>query len=454
LSNSSFIKWGQLALPVGQNELLTVPKEKPRQIAVEVLKAHAASGVFIESLLDNHASRANLSPVDRSLLQELTFGIVRWQGTLDWLIARKTKGRTQKAALQILLRLGLYQLFWLQRIPDHAAVNETVELARHSGFGPQAGFINAVLRSYIRERDQTVKLLEDLKQTNPALGYSHPEWLVQRWYSRWNKDDARKLLEWNNTPPAVFARVNTLRTNPEALLAQWKEEDVSATARQFDWVAEGLVYQLESFPPLSSLPSFQSGLFYIQDPSTLLSIVTLQPAPGEEILDLCAAPGGKTTLIAQIMNNRGLIVARDPHSVRRDLLRDNCLRLGVTCVKIEPLDASLPNAATFDRILVDAPCSNTGVMRRRVDSRWRIHPEELPRLAQTQRDLLQSAARQLKPGGTLVYSTCSLEPEENENVVREFLETHSIFRLDFERTLLPFKDGVDGAYVARLINTP
>jgi 16S rRNA (cytosine967-C5)-methyltransferase len=319
------------------------------------------------------------------------------------------------------------------------------------GFGPQSGFINAVLRSYIRERDQSVELLNELKATNLAIGYSHPEWLVERWQSRWGKDDTRKLLEWNNTPPVTFARVNTLRTTAGELVATWSEEGVTATPRRFDWVGDGIVYELESHPALTSLVTFQGGRFYIQDPSTLLSVMSLNPQPGEQVLDLCAAPGGKTTFMAQLMNDSGLIVARDPHPDRRDLVRENCARLGVTCVKIETLDQAQPaDDMMFDRVLVDAPCSNTGVLRRRVDARWRITPEGLSRLAQTQCDLLHSAASQLKPGGTLVYSTCSIESDENEDVVRTFAES-SGFRVDFERTLLPFRDAVDGAYVARLI---
>ena len=421
--------------------------EKPRQIAVEILKQHAGQGVFIEQLLESRPL-AGLSVVDRALVQELTFGVVRWQATLDWLIARKTNGRTQKLTLQVLLRLGLYQIFWLQRIPDHAAVNETVELARQLGFGPQSGFINAILRSYIRERDDTQKLLSDLKDTQPALGFSHPEWLVDRWRSRWGDEKLRKLLEWNNTPPATFARVNTLRADPESLLAHWEDEGVNAIPRSFDWVTQPLVYEMKSFPPLAHSPSFQSGFFYVQDPSTLLAVAKLDPRPGEQILDLCAAPGGKTTFAAQLMNNQGLIVARDPFANRRTLIQQNCLRLGVTCVKLESLDE--PSGDTFDRILVDAPCSNTGVIRRRVDSRWRVNAEEIERLARTQLELLHSSATQPRSGGVLVYSTCSIEPEENENVVQAFLRDHPGFRLDFERTLLPFVDGVDGAYVARL----
>ncbi|PYK97076.1 MAG: 16S rRNA (cytosine(967)-C(5))-methyltransferase RsmB, partial [Verrucomicrobia bacterium] len=200
-----------------------------------------------------------LSPADRSLCQELVYGVVRRQATLDWLIARKTGGRTQKATLQILLRLGLYQMFWLDRIPAHAAVHETVELAKQLGFGPQAGFINAFLRGYDRERDQTRKWLDDLKTSQPALGYSHPDWLCERWQKRWGPDRLRQLLDWNNTPPRTFARVNTLRTDAGRLLAQWRDEGVEYDFFRRDWFEDNLIFELKSHPPLAALPAFQQG---------------------------------------------------------------------------------------------------------------------------------------------------------------------------------------------------
>jgi len=234
------------------------------------------------------------------------------------------------------------------------------------------------------------------------------------------------------------------------LLARWREENVEYDFFTRDWTGENLVFELKSHPPLNSLPSFRDGWFYLQDPSTLLAPALLGAQPGETILDLCAAPGGKTTFIAQQMHNTGKIIAQDLDQNRLKLVKENCTRLGVICV--EPM---LPSTfdlrpSTFNRILVDAPCSNTGVMRRRVDLRWRISPEEISRLQKTQLELLRQAATKLKPDGVLVYSTCSLEPEENSELVKQFLAAQPDFKLEAERQLLPFADGVDGAYVARL----
>ncbi len=426
--------------------------QNPRQIAARILSQRLTSGEFTENLLETALATARLSPADRGLCHELVCGIVRWQKTLDALIARKTDpAREQRPALKNLLRLGLYQIFWLDRIPPHAAVHETVELAKQSGYGHQAGFINAVLRGYLREADEIKKILADMKISQPALGWSHPEWLVEKWRKNFGEDKTRQLLEWNNTPPKTFARVNILKTDAGKLVERWREENVEYDFCTRDWTGENLAFELKAHPPLNSLGSLRDGWFYLQDPSTLLAPVLLAPQAGENILDACAAPGGKTTFIAQLMNNEGKITASDIEPNRLKLVRENCARLGVSNVQM-PLPAFInpQSAPLFDRILIDAPCSNTGVMRRRVDLRWRISEAEISRLQKTQLELLNQAVPKLKPGGFIVYSTCSLEPEENSETVKQFLTAHQNFTLESERQLLPFADGVDGAYVAKL----
>jgi len=467
-----------------------VNAKNPRQIALSVLQSRRQNGEFTEILLDRAlaggpspapgpAQGRAISPADRALCQELVYGVVRAQSALDWLIARKTGGRQQNAAIQNVLRLGLYQVFWLDRIPSHAAVHETVELAKREGFGPKAGFVNAVLRGFLREFDATKTLLGELRASNPAVAFSHPQWLVEKWEKCFGPERMRQLLEWNNTPPKNFARVNTIKTDAGKLLERWRNENV-----EYDFVRreflngpdlEAIIFELKSHPPLASLESFREGWFYVQDPSTLLASLELAPNAGETILDLCAAPGGKTTFIAQLMGNTGKIVASDVSKERLKLIEENCLRLGVTSVhlannQLEHADtgANRFNALSqvalpplqrfnvsdheqFDRILIDAPCSNTGVMRRRVDLRWRISFDELARLHQAQLDLLKLAAPKVRPGGVLVYSTCSLEPEENSFVIQEFLKEHNQFSLEHERDLFPFQDNIDGAYVARLL---
>ena len=419
--------------------------EKPREIAVEVLLGRQ-KGEYVESLLDSALKKHELKSADRGFLQELVYGVVRWELTLDWLIAQKTGGKPQKEIVQTLLRLALYQMFWLDRVPSYAAVNETVEICKKSGLQAQAKFVNAVLRGYDREREATREGLADLKRSKPAIGFSHPEWLWRRWEKEWGSERVIRLLEWNNSPPPVFARVNTLKTNAVELLKIWREEEVVAEPVNVNWVSVQTVFRLESYPSLARLRSFADGLFYVQDPSTLLAPALLGARSGESILDLCAAPGGKTTYIAQLMQNDGRVVARDIDPARLKMVHENAERLGATSVSTQSSEDAL-----FDRVLVDAPCSNTGVMRRRVELRWRIQPEEMKRLAQTQLKLLQAAASQVRVGGVLLYSTCSLERDENQVVVGKFLAEKNGFSLDQERTLTPMSDEVDGAYCARMI---
>ena len=412
--------------------------------------ANESGDHFIESRLDHELAGAGLSKPDRALCQELVYGVTRWKRTLDWLIEQKTSHRPEKLGLTILLHLGLYQMFWLDRIPDHAAVHESVELAKNLGYHSQAGFINAILRAYTREKEPAKLRLAALKAGQPGLGFSHPDWLCARWLDRWGAENLSRLLEWNNAPAPIFARVNTLKTTAAALLEAWTAEGLSWREIKFDWVEPGLVYELDSPPSLTELRSFRDGGFYVQDPSTLLAVRELAPEPGMQVLDLCAAPGGKTTYIAQLMSNKGRILACDIDGNRLSLLRENCARLGVVCVENSRIGEAMASMSSplFDRVLVDAPCSNTGVLRRRIEGRWRISAEEIARLVKEQQTLLQSAATQLRPGGILVYSTCSLEAEENEGVVQAFLREHGDFRLVSERTLLPFQEGADGAFVA------
>ena len=430
------------------------PLSAAREIAARVLLRRLQGDAFVEDILDDAFTTTKMRPDDRRLAQEMVYGCVRWQGTLDWLVARKTEGRTQQPQVQVFLRLGLYQLFFLDRIPPHAACYETVEIAKRLGLAGQANFINAILRRCDAERTEVRQLLAELQATQPHVGFSHPDWLVQKWTERWGADDTRRLLEWNNTAPLTCIRVNTLKTEPTKLLDRWRlNESVEYDFVPCAWAEEHHVFALKSHPPLAALGSFRDGWFYVQDPSTLLAVQALDPWAGESILDLCAAPGGKTAYIAQKMENDGELLACDVSADRLKLVTENCTRLGVTCVKTLALGEH-PEAALefrkFDKVLVDAPCSNTGVLRRRVDLRWRIQPEEITRLRETQSKLLRLAGARVKPGGTLVYSTCSLEPEENGNVVQEFLAAHPQFKLESERELLPFRDGVDGGYVAKL----
>lgn len=423
--------------------------EKPRQIAAEILARRERTGVFIEDLLGDALSKTSLKVEDRRFLQELVFGSVRWLGTLDWLIGRKSSNPTDNVLVKVMLRTALYQMFWMERVPDFAVVNETVETARALGLTRQTGFINAILRAYGRESEQTGRILAELKRTNPALGNSHPEWLVQRWRTRWPAPKVAGLLEWNNTSPQTYARLNTIKSDGAKLMALWSAEGVEARAVNPPWCRAGLAYRVENPAVLIQSSSLRDGSCYIQDPSTLAAVELLDPKPGEKLLDLCAAPGGKATLMAQFMENQGVVLAEDDDASRLKLVVQNAERLGATIIRAA-LSTNRPDDV-HDKILLDAPCSNTGVMRRRVDLRWRVTAAEIDRLSRVQRALLARAADRLKLNGVLVYSTCSLEREENQAVVREFLDQHPDFKLEREVEITPFEHEMDGAYCARLV---
>ena len=240
--------------------------QNPREIAVEVLQRRG-KGDYVEDVLDQVLAKKPLKSADRGLCQELVYGVIRWEATLDWLVTRKTQGRAQKPLLQHLLRLGLYQLFWLDRVPGHAAVNESVAIAKRQGFQSQSGFINAVLRGYARELDATKTALLELKKKDPALGHSHPQWLFDRWRRSFGESNAVHLMEWNNQPPKTFARINTLKADPATVLERWRDEDVDYDFVRKDWLEENLAFILKSHPPLSRLVSFQKGMFYVQEDS-------------------------------------------------------------------------------------------------------------------------------------------------------------------------------------------
>ncbi|MGV3772234.1 MAG: 16S rRNA (cytosine(967)-C(5))-methyltransferase RsmB [Verrucomicrobiales bacterium] len=418
--------------------------QKPREIAINLLRQREGGGDFIENQLEQKLATLGLKPEDKRLLQEIVYGSIRWQSALDWLIQQKSKPQKQNPVVEILLRTALYQMFWLTKIPSYAAVNETIDMARKLGLEKQAGFINAVLRGYDREKDQTTIALQNLRKTSPAIGFSHPEWLVRKWEKRWPREKLAEMLEQNNKTPPTYARLNKLKSTEEELLAAWEKESVMAEKTSFDYAPTATVFKILSHPSFVELPSFKEGRFYIQDPSTLASVELMEPKGGEAILDLCAAPGGKTTFIAEKMGNSGQIVAEDIDSKRLNLVKENVTRMGIQNVRYASAAGE-----KFDRILIDAPCSNTGVLRRRVELRWRIKPEEVTRLADAQARLLDTAAQRLKPGGVLVYSTCSIEPEENQLLIERFLKSRNEFKLEKEVELTPLQ-GVDGAYAARL----
>ena len=410
-----------------------------RQIALKALRTWRNGKRFADSIISPSLAETSLLRSDRAFALELFYGVLRNLTLLDFWISCLRASRVE-SDLRDILRLGLYQLFLL-KTAQHAAVHETVELAPKR----QRTIINAMLRAAVRRTNELLALA----QAQPLfLRTSHPQFLIERWQQHFGIEHAEKLCEWNNLPAPVYARLNLLRID---------RTEFSRTYPESRPVPDN-----PNFVEVNSLPSdaLERGHCYIQDPSTTIACQLLDPKPGERILDACAAPGGKTALIAEQVKNRAFIAACDRDPERLRILKDNVARLGARITHSvrqdwtrDRLPKEIASAAPFDRILVDAPCTNTGVMRRRVDVRWRARPDDFTRMPKEQFVITRAVIALLKPGGVLVYSTCSLEPEENEKVVRRMLAERPVLRLEAERHSLPFRDGFDGAFAAKFIRT-
>lgn len=420
---------------------------------------------FCEEILDDLLLNCpDLSDRDRRLTQELTLGVLRWESALDYLIQLLTRSRPQKAKIKKIMALGLYQIFFLTRIPPHAAVSETVQLTRFAGAKQASGFVNAMLRQALRRKTEFESTLEKLKSEDPAAAFSHPDWLVNRWLQRIGNATTLQLLEWNNTPPSVYARLRpgweTVEA-PDAIESLLDPIDPvhptqSASncqiVNRMDWIQPGELARMKSGSAWRQSKLFLQGFLYLQDPSTLLAPSLLDPQPGETVLDTCSAPGGKSAALWDRMKGQGTLVVEDLPGARMKRLHDNQSRLGLLKHWItqsadpDPMKSGLEDIRQYDRVLIDAPCSNTGVLRRRIDLRKRIQPDSLKRIEELQRGLLTRSSSRVRTGGFLAYSTCSIEPEENQGM-RDWFEKHfPEFTRIKERQLTPFGDGVDGAY--------
>jgi 16S rRNA (cytosine967-C5)-methyltransferase len=411
-----------------------------RSLAQTALRQWRTTEQFADAILGQLLIASDLAPADRAFATELFYGVLRNLMLLDFWIGR-LRSKHLDHDTRDLLRLGLYQLLRLET-PEHAAVFETVAL----GARKSRAVINAVLRGATRGKDN---LQQEADAQELGVRQSHPQFLVDRWRQNFGHQNSEALCSWNNQPAPVYARINRIRISVEDFLV--------GSARCADQIPQLGDRAPTNFVRLTTIPhdALAAGHCYIQDPSTAAACRLLDPRPGERVLDACAAPGGKTGYIAELMENDGFVLASDRDANRIATLRENLERLGVTigrCLhhdwaKREPP----PDIGTFDRILIDAPCTNTGVMRRRVDLRWRLAPEDFSRMPAEQLQIVRATVPVLKPGGILVYSTCSIEPEENDQVVRSILQEFPFLKLAEQISVLPFRDGFDGAFAARLV---
>jgi 16S rRNA (cytosine967-C5)-methyltransferase len=429
-----------------------------RGCAYAVTRRVFESGAWADRALHAEARKLRLSPRDRSLATQLVFGVVQRRLTLDHLIGTFAGRAPERLDPPVIaaLRLGVFQLAFLDRIPPHAAVGESVELAKADA-PAAAGLVNAVLRRAAREARARVAALPEATPAQAALRHSYPTWIAELWFQTLGAAEARALMAAGNRPAELSVRANTLKTTPEALAGL-----LPVPAHPSE--GEGLVLE-GPFDAFGS-PLWEQGLFMPQSRAAMAVSRVLAPRAGERVLDLCAAPGGKTTHLAALMEDRGELVAVERHPGRADALRRTAARMGATCVEVRTADAAREHEpGAYDRVLVDPPCSDLGTLAARPDARWRKQPGQLEELAALQARILRAGARALRPGGTLVYSTCTISPAENERVVRTFLTEHPGFEaVDLRSDLpvwqhgpepmfaqtLPHRDGTDGFFIARL----
>jgi 16S rRNA (cytosine967-C5)-methyltransferase len=407
--------------------------KNPRLCCLKALERWESGGEFADEILHHTLQSSGLNSINRSFVTETFYGVIRNRLYLDFVIHLFRPSGLDLPTRQ-LLRLGVYQLYKM-RVPDHAAVYETVNIA-----GPARALVNAILRKTIVEHEDVQRRLEEAP---PHIRYSHPEFLWRKWVAQLGEELTEQLCRWNNEPAKVYVRTNRLRVTPGELNESYPD------ARPVDSYPD--YFEVDHLP----LSWISSGVAYVQDPSTLLACDLLDPQPGEMVLDACAAPGGKTGYAAQKMQNRGSLVACDYDKLRLARLEQNLIRLGVTnsmIVLSDWLRNSSPfKPEMFDAILVDAPCTNTGVIRRRTDVRWRLTPQDFVRMSHLQCRIVRATIPYLKPGGRIVYSTCSIESEENEAVVNALDEQIPELRFIESRASMPVLDNIDGAYAALFV---
>lgn len=450
--------------------VLEMPKtslyEGPRGLAVKILNRIERTDAYLDKLLDAELRTDELNDLDKGLLSEIVHGVMRWRMKLDWVLTGFFHGNFTKAEVNVrnCLRVALYQILFLDRVPHAAAVNEAVEFMKRIRGEKSADLVNAVLRNILRTLDNIHYPSPDEDPIKYlSVVYSHPAWMVKRWVARYGFSETERLLIANNKKPELTLRVNRLKTDVPAMAAYLEQHQVPYTKSPY------LEYfiKVQHLADISQSDAFRQGLFTVQDESAGLPCLLLSPQPGERIIDLCAAPGGKTTFIGELLMNTGEIIAVDKYESRLRLIRENCERLGIRNVRFVAEDGTKYQGTIADRVLVDAPCSGLGVLPKKPDIKWKREQEDIQHLAELQLQLLENAARLVKPGGVIVYSTCTNEPEENILLVKKFLELHPNFVIDDPRKhipsdltspdgyveSLPSRHNMDGSFAIRLSRT-
>lgn len=416
----------------------------PRQLAFQTLRKVLKNASYSNLSIAGALRSEDLSGADKSFFTALVYGVLERKLTLDYNLEQYLKQPLKKLnpGAYIALLLGAYQLLFLEKVPAHAAIDESVKLARKNGAGFAAGLVNAVLRKI---DENGLALPEETAENHLSVRYSVPQPLLDLWIDSYGKDTTEAFLEASFGPRPLTVRVNTTKTTAEALRNRLEEEGVHAEAHRF---AENALV-LQDAGSLEQLASFREGLFHVQDAASQLCCANLAPEPGDVVFDLCAAPGGKTCTLAEMMGDKGIVRAFDLYEKRVGLIRENADRLGLSCIETQVADAAEFSEKTglADRVLCDVPCAGYGDLGRKPEVRYK-DPGLVDNLSALQYDILNNGERYLKPGGRLVYSTCSLDRKENEDVAARFLAEHPGMTLLFEKTYFPQDYDCDGFYNA------
>jgi 16S rRNA (cytosine967-C5)-methyltransferase len=437
----------------------------PRGVAVKILNRIERSDAYLDRVMEAEMRSTDMNELDKSLMNEIVTGVIRWRMKLDWLLTGFFHGNFTKAETNIrnCLRVGLYQILFLNRVPHSAAVNEGVAFIKRIRGQKTADLVNAILRNIIRS-------IDNLRYPDPeqdivqflAVTESHPQWMVRRWVDRYGKDETKLILIANNQRPDLTIRVNRLKIDLQYFMNLLSQKNVDIIKSEYiDYFV-----RIKNLADIGKSEIYQQGLFAIQDESAGLAVQLLDPKPGERIIDLCAAPGGKTTFIGELLKNTGEIVAVDKYEARLNFAKNACQRLGIVNAHFIAADSTEIKLPQADRVIVDVPCSGLGILAKKPDSKWKRSSEDLLRLAPIQKKLLENGSTLVKPGGILVYSTCTTEPEENFEIVKAFLEQHPEFTVepaeqfvppllvstDHYIQTLPHKHTMDGSFAIRLRN--
>lgn len=436
-----------------------------RYKAIKLLSLHERTDAYLDKILDNEQKNSDLSPADSALLNELVCGVIRWKAKIDWALTGFYRGDYQKCLniVKNAMRVALYQLMFLNKIPAYAAINESVEVVKRIQGEKTANIVNGVLRNIQRnmENIRYPEPEEDIIYYLSTL-HSHPKWMVKRWLERFGLDETTKLLEANNIRPNIFLRINTLKTTAESFYNHLESKGVPYVRSEY---LNESFYIVNPRRSLESTDAFKNGLVTVQDVSASLAVRLADVKPGMSVIDLCAAPGGKSFYLAELMKNQGKVLAVEKYSSKERFILEGAERLGINIIQIQNADAtSITSEELFDVVFADVPCSGLGTLSKKPDIKWKRDIDDIPKLVNLQREILRNASRLVKVGGALIYSTCTIEKEENEDNIEWFLKEFENYYLDPAENYLPpsvCKDGymqtfphrhsIDGAFAARLI---